>query len=60
MTWIILILGFVISAFLFDTAINYKSSDKCSDCDGDGGYVHPDGLSAHECEYCKGTGKKSV
>ena len=30
--------------------------NKCSNCDGEGGYVHPDGLSAEECTKCNGTG----
>jgi hypothetical protein len=26
-------------------------------CDGAAGYIHPDGLSSHECETCNGLGK---
>jgi DnaJ-class molecular chaperone len=31
---------------------------KCYTCNGEGGYVHPDGLSSHPCDTCKGTGKE--
>jgi DnaJ-class molecular chaperone len=30
--------------------------NKCYTCDGEGGYIHPDGLSANSCEDCKGVG----
>jgi DnaJ-class molecular chaperone len=30
--------------------------NKCSNCDGEGGSVYPDGLSAEQCTKCKGTG----
>lgn len=28
----------------------------CNTCNGEGGYVHPDGLSSHECPDCNGMG----
>ena len=33
-----------------------QTHTKCSNCDGEGGSVHPDGLSAEECTKCNGTG----
>jgi hypothetical protein len=29
---------------------------KCKECNGEGGFIHLDGLSAHSCKKCKGTG----
>ena len=28
----------------------------CIMCEGVSGYINPDGLSSHPCEYCKGNG----
>lgn len=50
----LLVVSILIVFLLTDTP---ETNDKCSDCLGHGGFIHPDGLSAHTCEKCKGSGK---
>jgi hypothetical protein len=42
---------------LRDSKIKKIIDKTCPDCDGEGGSVHPDGLSAEACETCNGLGQ---
>ncbi len=48
--------GYIVRVKNNEVVVLDETKEICSECEGTGGYIHPDGQSAHECKKCKGSG----